>query len=321
MAYTSITLPTNVWLGTLTNLIAKSYAVSRHDTAEMKGVLSRYRGANITNGIGYINRATTLPEVRDLSTANSTLLTERKPTVKEEVFKVDAYKYIQLTINDYLLPGAFASDTAMGTFIALVDKSMKDAKDVYLYKLIIKDIDDYLKNMPQGNQFSVTTIATSTGETMQEKQAIRTYNATQVIKKIIETIKSMGVGLISSLDADLDNPIVNSGSLTVFLTPSLMTQLDINMFATLYNAEAISKEVKINFETYFPALLTNPGMTDKKILIVEDSAIKYGFAYETATSFFDPSTLNKNKWLHFSYYHGVSNFGAGAVINLAQNVE
>ena len=89
------------------------------------------------------------------------------------------------------------------------------------------------------------------------------------------------------------------------MTDEMLASLDVDLMATLLNSEYLNDKIAID-------IITISGWGDgatlaqvSTVLIMQDNGYQYGFFYEVATSFFDPSNLNTNNWLHFAYYSGI----------------
>lgn len=319
-----ITLSANKFIGTITNLIAYTRALDTQDTRGLDRLLNRFRGPNLPTGDGYVIRSTGIPEVTDLNTASSSILTVVKPLIKEQYIPIQEYKKVQITINNYLMRGAFTREEAMGELIGLILKSMQTAEKLYLYDRVlgIESSGDSLNGLSsivenelgQGNADTMSTDLTLsfeievTGEdisqatTPSEKLAVRTYNTKAFVRKLIATVKQIERGYYNSLNGV--KSLVARENLVVIMTDEMLASLDVDLMATLLNSEYLNDKIAIDIITIGE---WNENMTkgDNTVLIMQNNGYQYGFFYEVATSFFDPSNLNTNNWLHFAYYSGI----------------
>ena len=317
-----ITLNANKFIGTLTNLIAYTRALDTQDTRGLDRLLDTFRGPNLPTGDGYVVRSTGIPTVSDLDTANSTVLTVVKPTVLEQYIPVKAYKKVQVTINDYLMKGAFVRESAMGELVGLILKSMRTAEKLYLYNMVVGNATSGLSGLAVGANLSedealsfninITGIADSDSATPQERLSARTYNTKAFVRKLIATIKRIERGEYNGMNGV--QSLVGRDKLVCIMTDDMLASLDVDLMATLLNSEFLNDPIKVKIITI--SKWKSETSKDSTVLLMQDDAYIYGFFYEVATTFFDPSNLNTNNWLHFSYYEGVVKAGIAGTITV-----
>lgn len=317
-----ITLNANKFIGTLTNLIAYTRALDTQDTRGLDRLLDTFRGPNLPTGDGYVVRSTGIPTVSDLDTANSTVLTVVKPTVLEQYIPVKAYKKVQVTINDYLMKGAFVRESAMGELVGLILKSMRTAEKLYLYNMVVGNATSGLSGLAVGANLSedealsfninITGIADSDSATPQERLSARTYNTKAFVRKLIATIKRIERGEYNGMNGV--QSLVGRDKLVCIMTDDMLASLDVDLMASLLNSEFLNDPIKVKIITI--SKWKSETSKDSTVLLMQDDAYIYGFFYEVATTFFDPSNLNTNNWLHFSYYEGVVKAGIAGTITV-----
>lgn len=323
-----ITLNANKFIGTLTNLIAYTRALDTQDTRGLDRLLNVFRGANLPTGDGLVIRSTGIPAVTDLDTANSTILTVVKPTIKEQYIPIREYKKVQITINEYLMRNAFQRQEAMGELIGLILKSMYTAEKIYLYDRIIGNNTYGLSAIADGNyttntDVSATGLATSfavtptgldisTANSASDKLAVRTYNTKLFVRTLIATIKKIERGGYNSLNGI--KSLVGRDNLICVMTDAMLASIDVDLMATLLNSEYLNDPIKIDIVT----IEEWKGSTanDATVVLMQKNGYQYGFFYEVTTSFFDPSNLNTNNWLHFAYYSGIVESGIAGTITV-----
>jgi hypothetical protein len=317
-----ITLNANKFIGTITNLIAYTRALDTQDTRGLDRLLDAFRGPNLPTGDGYVARSTGIPTVTDLDTANSTVLTVEKATLKEQYIPVKAFKKVQVTINDYLMRGAFVRESAMGELVGLILKSMRTAEKLYLYNMVVGGANSGLSGLASGAtladgealsfNINVTGIADSGELTPQERLSARTYNTKAFVRQLIATIKRIERGDYSAMNKV--QSLVGRDKLVCIMTDDMLASLDVDLMATLLNSEYLNDPIKVKIITI--SEWKNEQSQDSTVLLMQDDAYIYGFFYEVATTFFDPSNLNTNNWLHFSYYEGVVKAGIAGTITV-----
>lgn len=317
-----ITLNANKFIGALTNLIAYTRALDTQDTRGLDRLLDTFRGPNLPTGDGYVVRSTGIPTVSDLDTANSSVLTVVKPTVLEQYIPVKAYKKVQVTINDYLMRGAFNRESAMGELVGLILKSMRTAEKLYLYNMVVGNATSGLSGLAVGANLSgdealsfninITGIADSDSATPQERLSARTYNTKAFVRKLIATIKRIERGEYEGMNGV--QSLIGRDKLVCIMTDDMLASLDVDLMASLLNSEYLNDPIKVKIITI--SGWKNEASKDSTVLLMQDDAYIYGFFYEVATTFFDPSNLNTNNWLHFSYYEGVVKAGIAGTITV-----
>ena len=326
-----ITLNVNKFIGTLTNLIAYTRALDTQDTRGLDRLLNMFRGANLPTGDGVIIRSTGIPTVTDLDTANSTILTVNKPIIKEQYIPIKEYKKVQITINNYLMGSAFTRPEAMGELIGLILKSMQTAEKLYLYEKVVGSTegdDAYgLSSLADGKltgnsdvsasdlslsfEIEAEGLDISTAQTATDKLAVRTYNTKLFVRKLIEQIKGIEKGVYNSLNGV--KSLTARDNLVCIMTDAMMASIDVDLMATLLNSEYLNDPIKIDIITITGWLGESP---DNRVLLLQKNGYMYGFYYEVTTSFFDPSNLNTNNWLHFAYYSGIVESGIVGTITV-----
>jgi hypothetical protein len=317
-----ITLNANKFIGALTNLIAYTRALDTQDTRGLDRLLDTFRGPNLPTGDGYVVRSTGIPTVSDLDTANSSVLTVVKPTVLEQYIPVKAYKKVQVTINDYLMRGAFNRESAMGELVGLILKSMRTAEKLYLYNMVVGNATSGLSGLAVGANLSgdealsfninITGIADSDSATPQERLSARTYNTKAFVRQLIATIKRIERGEYEGMNGV--QSLIGRDKLVCIMTDDMLASLDVDLMASLLNSEYLNDPIKVKIITI--SEWKNEASQDSTVLLMQDDAYIYGFFYEVATTFFDPSNLNTNNWLHFSYYEGVVKAGIAGTITV-----
>lgn len=317
-----ITLNANKFIGALTNLIAYTRALDTQDTRGLDRLLDTFRGPNLPTGDGYVVRSTGIPTVSDLDTATSSVLTVVKPTVLEQYIPVKAYKKVQVTINDYLMRGAFNRESAMGELVGLILKSMRTAEKLYLYNMVVGNATSGLSGLAVGANLSgdealsfninITGIADSDSATPQERLSARTYNTKAFVRQLIATIKRIERGEYDGMNGV--QSLIGRDKLVCIMTDDMLASLDVDLMATLLNSEYLNDPIKVKIITI--SEWKNEASKDSTVLLMQDDAYIYGFFYEVATTFFDPSNLNTNNWLHFSYYEGVVKAGIAGTITV-----
>lgn len=295
-----ITLNANKFIGTLSNLICYTfYKDNYHLGDNIDALLEAFRSDDTINGDGKLVLTSDLPVVKDLVVNTSTLLTSVPPEIQEQYIPVTKFKYIQLTVNRYLMRGGFEDEYAMANLISYLLNNMRIAKRLQLKTDIETVITKITTNNP--TKQTVTGLARPTGTpTAVELNAVRTYNTNSIYRTLLTVIQKLGLGYeLNITDKTAGNDTFKAyerpNNIVCLINPSTMASMDVDTLATLLNSNKITQKINVNF-------IENDTITDGEILIVSKDKIQYGYFYQVATSFFDASNLNQQDFLHFSYY-------------------
>lgn len=295
-----ITLNANKFVGTLSNLICYTfYKDNYHLGDNIDALLNAFRSDDTINGDGKLVLTSDLPVVKDLVVNTSTLLTSVPPVIQEQYIPVTKFKYIQLTVNRYLMRGGFEDEYAMATLISYLLNNMRVAKRLQLKSDIENVIAKILTNNPTTQ--TVKGLAKPTGNpTAVELNAVRTYNTNLIYRTILTVIQELGLGYeLNVTDVTTGNDTFEAyerpDNIVCLVEPSTMASMDVDTLATLLNSNKITQKINVNF-------IENEAIPDGEVLLLSKDKIQYGYFYQVATSFFDASNLNQQDFLHFSYY-------------------
>lgn len=296
----TITLNANKFVGTLSNLICYTfYKDNYHLGDNIDALLNAFRSDDTINGDGKLVLTSDLPVVKDLVVNTSTLLTSVPPVIQEQYIPVTKFKYIQLTVNRYLMRGGFEDEYAMATLISYLLNNMRVAKRLQLKTDIELVIAEILANNP--TKQTVTGLARPTETpTAVELNAVRTYNTNLIYRTILTVIQMLGLGYeLNVTDKTAGNDTFDAyerpENIVCLVKPSTMASMDVDTLATLLNSNKITQKINVNF-------IENEAIGDGEVLVLSKDKIQYGYFYQVATSFFDASNLNQQDFLHFSYY-------------------
>lgn len=296
----AITLNANKFVGTLLNLICYTfYKDNYHLGDNIDALLEAFRSDDTINGDGKLVLTSDLPVVKDLVVNTSTLLTSVPPVIQEQYIPVTKFKYIQLTVNRYLMRGGFEDEYAMANLISYLLNNMRIAKRLQLKSDIETVISEILTNNPTTQTVAGLT-KPATNPTAVELNAVRTYNTNLIYRTLLSVIQKLGLGYeLNVTDKTSDNDTFEAyerpDNIVCLISPSTMASMDVDTLATLLNSNKITQKINVNF-------IENETIVDGKVLLLSKDKIQYGYFYQVATSFFDASNLNQQDFLHFSYY-------------------
>ena len=293
-----ITLQANIFLGAITNLIAyvETLDLFELDKLELNKICKK---RDTRYGSGKVIRSADIPTVTNMPTV-STLLTTVTPTVDEQYLPVTKMKTVQLTINEYLLRGAFLNEFELNDFVSELRKMMRAAKEAYIYSELVALIDGYT---PTNTEQTVTVTMFDTAGLLDpaQLQMALTYNTNQLIKAMNKVRIKMQTPYDKFNDLSFTE-LVSPSEMNMIITDETYGDVLVDTFAKLFNSDKLNDVTKFGKVVEIPIdLLTTLGNTFIGYLAHKDK-FQYGYVFEVATSFFDGSTLNINNWLHFAYY-------------------
>lgn len=306
-----ITLSVNKFLGALTNLIAYTQVANTTEKGVVGEFVESFQDVNVENGDGKVIRSADLQSVSDLS-GTSSILTQSKPTVKEQYVSVENYKVIHMTINKYLMRNAFVNETQLADFVGYLLSIMRTSKVAYLSEELIKELEAYTPTQASQTVTIHLFDPTNVNDPAQLR-ALRTYNANEIEKTAIELINKMGFPTDKYNDDKLKE-IIDFSSMKFIVRGSTNADLLVNSLATLLNSNKITEAQKWG-ETYVvPDEQFTSLAGDVIAWLMHKKKIQFGYFYEVATEFFDASTLDSQNFLHFAYYLDTINSYPAVVI-------
>lgn len=298
----AITLNVNRFLGTLTNLIAYSQVADTAERGNMSKLVDSCRDINVDNGDGKVILSANLPAVSDLS-GQSSLLTSKPPEVDEQYVSVTNFKVIQMTINRYLVRGAFVDETQMATFVAYLLSIMRTAKEAFIYKQLVNLIASYVPTQ-SSQTVTIDIIDTSTLADPAQLNQANIYNANKIQKEFIRILNEMGAPTDKFNDNQFTE-VIDLKSLNLFVKGNTNNDIIVDSLAFLLNSNKITEEQKWNDTIVIPNGQFEEDEPNTIAWLAHKKKFQHGSFYEVATSFFDASTLNQSDWLHFAYYLGI----------------
>lgn len=294
-----ITLAVNKFLGALTNLIAYSQVANTMERGQVGEFVGSFQDINVENGDGKVVLASDLLNVKDLS-GTSSLLESNPPTVDEQYVSVENYKVIPMTINRYLMRGAFVDENQLANFIGYLISMMQATKTAYLSEELIKEIEAYTPKQQATQVVEINTINTTGLADPMQLEAANRYNANAIQKAFIKVLQAMSFPTNKYNDLQYKE-VIDFSSIKLVIKAEQDVDIVVDSLAYLLNSDKITDEQRWS-KTYVVPEEQFAGSTEYVAWLMHNKKIQYGYFYEVATSFFDGSTLNQNDWLHFAYY-------------------
>lgn len=325
-----ITLSVNKFIGTLTNLIAYQDVNNTLKEGNINPLLNMVMHENVPDGNGkVVYTVNTLPVSNYAE--QSTLLTVEKPEIHEQYIRVENFKKIKLSLNEWLMRGAFVREDAMAKLTSYLRETMYKTKQYFLYSVALNSID----NLFEESASALYEYTEPTG-TAVEKRAMKEENANELFGAIQNELHQFTFPRRHTIGDSSFMQAYDPSDFRILMSYKANTKLNINSLARLFNnayaLKGISSEniiilpdetdtgkigYNIDEQVASPALtgLDTSYIIDTDVLIIHKDKVQMGYFYEIATAFFDASNLVNHSWLHFSYYVGL--IDAYPVVKLA----
>ena len=311
-----MSLSQNEFVGDFTNLI-----ISQYVNKSVADGLHPLVESCMFDGVPYGDKAAIISvdtlAVGDYSNTSS-LLSVVKPTIDEQQLNTTDRKVIQVTLNRYLLAGAFANEYSLSEAFAVILSMLQKTKAIYLYKKVVAAYENYagaLNNdgttrpllATQTITINLVDVDNLTGEA--EKAAARTFNSNEIYKTLVKTLHAMcsPTRVFNELAFET---LARPEDIKFIVNDKFMTDMITDTMATLLNSAKIS-DLEKWAETYVipPEQFANASTkTDVIGWLGDRNKYQIRPRFEIGTSFYDASNLNQNDWLHFWL---ISGFVAG----------
>lgn len=305
----------NEFLASLFNLVVETRVNRTAEGRRINDLIDSCLVDTIEYGEGKLLVSVDTLEVSDYS-ENTSLLTTKKPTIDEQYIETTDRKVIQVTINRYLMKGAFANEYALAECISTIESMLEKTKNIYMYKKIVKAYEDWTPVDGEGEarttQVVTIDLIDTTGMTGVELVESKKANALTIYEKIKEL--SLDIQTPSRNFNELGfEEMYNADELDFIVNGKFESLVNTYAIASLLNSEKLD-----NIQLYEKSIIipssqfTNENAKTKLIGILA-SKYKYQVAprFTVTTSFNDASNLNMNEFLHFWLNSGFANGLAG----------
>lgn len=305
----SLTLNQNEFFGNLVNLVVKTRVNRTVKGERINELIDSCLIEGTPYGDGSLHITVDTLNVGDYSETSS-ILTNVKPTVDEQVISTTDRKKIQVTLNRWVSRGAFADEYSLDEMLGAVEEMLNKTKFIYLYKKIVSAYDGWVPT--QATQTVTVDLIDTTGMTGATKIESEKANAL-AIYTVIKRV-SLAMQAPSRKYNDLEFEEMYNADDIDFISNG--------KFESLVNTYAIASLLHSD-------KLDNIKLYDKSIIIPEEqfttdaikqlcigwlvSKNKYVISprFEVMTSFEDGSNLMIQDFLHFWLNSGFVNGLAG----------
>lgn len=309
-----MTLSQNEFIANLTNLIVVT-KINRTVRGDMPDLVRSCYKENIPAGAGKALITVDTLSVEDYK-AQSSILTSKLPTVDEQQLNTNVKKYIQVTLNRYLTPGAFANDYAIAEFYAVVLEMLRKTKNIFLYKFCVSAYENFNGGTNndgspialKAGQTLTIDLTDTTGMTGEALAQANTQNAKTIYKEITNLIMNMVAPSRDYNELGFEE-MPDYQDIKFIENSKFYNLLNVDALASLLNSAKITDQIKIKETILIPdKQFANPDTKTKVIgWIGHEDKFQICPRFEVMTEFFDGSNLNDNHWLHFWLNTGFTN--------------
>ena len=309
-----MTLSQNEFIANLTNLVVVTQ-INRTVRGDMPDLVRSCYKENIPAGAGKALITVDTLSVEDYK-AQSSILTSKLPTVDEQQLNTNVKKYIQVTLNRYLTPGAFANDYAIAEFYAVVLEMLRKTKNIFLYKFCVSAYENFNGGTNndgspialKAGQTLTIDLTDTTGMTGEALAQANTQNAKTIYKEITNLIMNMVAPSRDYNELGFEE-MPDYQDIKFIENSKFYNLLNVDALASLLNSAKITDQIKIKETILIPDKQFANADTKTKVIgwIGHEDKFQICPRFEVMTEFFDGSNLNDNHWLHFWLNTGFAN--------------
>lgn len=299
----------NEFIASVVNLLVKTKVNKTTNGKRINELIDSSLVDAVKAGDSYALRTIDTLKVKEYSDTSSILSVE-KPDVDEQVLSTTDKKYIQLTLNRYIMQGAFADEYSLAECLAEMESMLEKTKAIYMYKKIVKAYEDWTPAQ-QSQTITIDLIDTTgmTGITLTESNKANALKLFQTIRKYAINIQAP-----SRKYNDIEfEEMYNADELIFVENEKFESLVNAYSFASLAQSEKLENVQLYRKSILIPQEQFNETATQENVIGWLVSEYKYQIAprIEVATSFEDASTLNLNEFLHFWLISGMAQGLAG----------
>lgn len=299
----------NEFIVNLMNLIVKTKLNRTTSGRRINDLIDAVMVDNVSYGDSMAVISVDTLATKDYSDQTS-LLQKNLPKVDEQVLTTTDKKMIVVTINRYIMAGAFANEDSLSQCIAEIESMLDKTKNIYMYRKTVGAFENWkpvdptdntgIKLVNEGTQTKEIELIDTTGMTGSTLIESQKANALKVYQVIRST--SLAMQAPSRLYNEIKfEEMYNADDLIYITNETFDTQINTYAIASLLNSDKLDNIKLYDKSIIIPSEQFTNADTKTKTIGWLASKYKYQIAprFITATSFFDGSTLNLNEFLHF----------------------
>lgn len=263
--------------------------------------------------------------VKDYSDTSS-LLAVNKPTMDEQILTTTDRKLIEVTINRYLMAGAFADEYALSEAIARIESMLEKTKNIYNYKKTVlayqgwTPVDTDGDPVNEDTQIITIDLKSTAGLDGTALKDTNTANALKIYETIREHALNMQAPSRKYNELQYEE-MYNAEDMIFIANAKYDTLINTHAYASLLNSDKLNNIMLYDKSIVVPNDQFTDTPTKDNTIGWLASKFKYMISprFILVTSFLDGSTLNLNEFLHMWL---ISGFARGlGMIKFVANYE
>lgn len=299
----------NEFLVNLMNLIVKVKLNKTSDGTRINDLINAVMVDNVGYGDGMALISVDTLAVKDYS-ENTSLLQVNKPKIDEQFLTTTDKKMITVTINRYIMAGAFAEEDSLAMCIAEIESMLEKTKNIYMYKKTVSAYENWkpidptdqagTKLVNEGYQTKEIELIDTTGMSGATLVESQKANGLKVYQTVRETSLAMQSPSRNYNEIKYEE-MYNADEIDYIINSAFDTLVNTHVTASLLNSDKLNNIKLYDKSIIIPSEQFTNSDTKTKTIGWLASRHKYQIAtrFITATSFLDDSTLNLNGFLHF----------------------
>ena len=299
-----IVLNQNEFIANLTNLAVRMRVNKTIDDAESPLVASC-----MFDKVEYGDQAiVTTVDVLPINTYSKTtsLLDVHEPTVDEQALPTTDKKFVTVTLNKYLLTGAFSNEYSMAEFLATVTSMLRKSRNIYMYEKIVSAFEGYIPTKTK--QTLTIDLISPAGLTGDALYKVNKLNSMKILREIKNLFDEVTAPTREYNDLGFKT-FLNGSNYKLIWNSKFSNMCDVDALADLLNSSKITDGQKWEENYVIPSGQFSSSSVAGNVIGWLCDREKYQIKprFEVATEFFDGSNLMQNNWLHFWLISGFVN--------------
>lgn len=308
----AITLNQNEFLANLVNLIVETRINRTVEGRRINDLIDSALVDPTPYGDGRLHITVDTLAVEDYS-ETSTLLSNKKPTVNEQLISTTDRKKIQVTLNRWLMKGAFANEYSLAEAIGAIEEMLQKTKDIYMYKKIVSAYEGWTPTVAgQTKTIDIMDVSALEGENLtnaNKSNALLIYQA----------IRSLSLAMQSPSRAYNDlgyEEMYNADDLIFIVNGKFEGLINTYAYASLLNSDKLNNIKIYDKSIIIPEEQLSNAQNQSNTIgwLVSKNKYEISPRFEVMTSFEDASNLMLQDFLHFWLNSGFVDGLAGVKI-------
>lgn len=300
-----MTLNQNEFVEDILNLVVQVRTNKTTEGTRVNELIDAFYGDTVEYGDskGYISVDTL--SASDYS-KQSSLLQVNEPTMDEQFLTTTDRKKVAVTINRYLMKGAFANEGSLSECLAVIESMLEKTKIIYTYKKIVSAFEGYTP--AKATQRLDVNLIDTTGMTGSELTETKKANAIALYEAIRNLSLAMQTPSRDYNDLGFEE-MYNADDLVFVRSSKIEAFMNAYAYANLLNSDKLDNIKLYDKSIIIPESQLTPTPANKALVGWLCSKGKYQILprFTIATAFQDGSNLMTNEWLHFWYISGFVN--------------